>query len=238
VPITDCQTLVGTWPTSPADISASALAAALQSRGVSGAVAAHTTAIFYDQSAGNRLMQEVARTTPTLLPAAVINPRRYPACLEEVGRALSAGVVCYRFYPGLHHYPFAAECAALAEVLAALRGAKLLQIDFRDALWPILPAALGALLPAPTVITVSSDDLGPALAEAKSAPGLMLDTSRLTATGAIEAAVRTVGAERVLFGSGAPLSSLGSAVMSVQYAELSDSERAAVMEGNAARLLA
>ena len=50
--------------------------------------------------------------------------------------------------------------------------------------------------------------------------------------------MREIGAERVLFGSGAPLTALGSAIMSVQYAELSEADRAAILEGNVARILA
>jgi predicted TIM-barrel fold metal-dependent hydrolase len=64
-----------------------------------------------------------------------------------------------------------------------------------------------------------------------------VETSRLDAGGAIEAAVKYLGANRVIFGSGSPLRSIGSAVMSLQYAELSDADRAAIFEGNVQRLL-
>ena len=54
---------------------------------------------------------------------------------------------------------------------------------------------------------------------------------------AVEAAAQQLGAERVVFGSTAPLLSMGSAVMSVQYAELSEPDRTAIFEGNIQRLL-
>ena len=107
MPITDCCAVVGVWPRSPADLSVGALTAAMQARGVARAIAAHTAAIFYDASAGNRAMEAAARETPGLLPAAVINPARFPACVTEAQRARAAGVVCFRFYPGLHGYPLA-----------------------------------------------------------------------------------------------------------------------------------
>ncbi|HEU4754061.1 MAG TPA: hydrolase, partial [Armatimonadota bacterium] len=68
-------------------------------------------------------------------------------------------------------------------------------------------------------------------------PNVWVETSNLAAGGAIEAAVKGLGAERVVFGSGAPLRVLGSAVMSVQYAELSEADRGAVFEGNLQRIL-
>src|SRR3954447_6246822 len=231
MPIIDCQTLVGVWPASPVDLSPAALTSAMQARGVARAIACHTSAIFYDAPSGNRTLEAMAGLTPGLMPAAVLNPRRYPACLAEAKRALGAGVRCFRFFPGIHDYPFSGQLAALVETLDALRGAKLLQIDLQGAGATYLARDFGAHLPVPTVLTVESEDLGLALAAAKQIPALHIDTSRLTATGAIETAVRELGAERVLFGSGAPLMALGSPIMSVQYAEISQPDRAAILEG-------
>jgi predicted TIM-barrel fold metal-dependent hydrolase len=209
----------------------------MQARGVGRAVTAHSTAIFYSAAAGNQAVEELARQSNSITPAAVINPREYPACLREAERALAAGVTCFRFFPGLHQYPFTAQLAGLREALVALRSAKLLHVDFEHAAVPLLAPDLGDVLAVPTLVSVKSDGLGLALAAARSLPQLLLDTSGLGATGAIDLAVKSVGPERVLFGSGAPLTSLGSAIMSVQYAELNDAERAAILEGNAARVL-
>src|SRR5262245_36550056 len=122
MPIIDCMTQVGIWPTSPGELSPSALAGAMQSRGVARAVAAHTSAIFYDAAAGNRTIEEMTRQSSIVLPAAVLDPRRYPACVEEAKRARAVGVVCFRFFPGLHDYPFSEAVFALRETLAALNG--------------------------------------------------------------------------------------------------------------------
>ena len=238
MPIIDCQTIVGVWPSSPVDLSPGALTSAMQARGVARAIACHTSAIFYDAPSGNRAVEAMAGLTPGLVPAAVLNPRRYPACLAEAKRALAAGVRCFRFFPGIHDYPFSGQLAALTETLDALRGAKMLQIDLQGAGAAHLARDFGPQLTMPTLLTVECEDLALALAAAKQIAYLRIDTSRLTATGAIDTAVRTLGADRVLFGSGAPLTALGSAIMSVQYAELSEAERAAVLEGNAAKILA
>ena len=237
MPIIDCRAWVGSWPASPADLSPGTLVAAMQGRGVGRAIVSHTTAVFYDPPLGNQAMEAISRQAPALVPAAVINPRHFPGCITEAKRALQAGVTCFRFFPGLHGYTFDARLGALRACLDALQGAKYLHVDFEGGSWNLMSADLADALPAPTVLTVSNEDLGLALAACQQVPTLLLDTSRLTATGALDLAAQAVGAERVLFGSGAPLNSLGSAIMSVQYAELGEIVRGAVLEGNALRLL-
>lgn len=238
MPIIDCRACVGAWPASAADLSPETLTAAMQARGVGRAITSHTTAIFYDESAGNQAMEAMAKQSPALVPAAVINPRTYPACVTEAQRALKAGVTCFRFYPALHGYAFDGRLSALRACLHTLRGgARLIHVDFEGGPWALYSTDLANQLPAPTLVTASNDDLGFALAACAEIPNLLLDTSRLTATGALDLAANSVGAERLLFGSGAPLASLGSAIMSVQYAELGEIVRGAVLEGNAARVL-
>ena len=61
---------------------------------------------------------------------------------------------------------------------------------------------------------------------------------RLLAAGALDAAAEAAGADRLLFGSRSPLLSLGSALQSLEFTELSDTDRRAVLGGNLERLLA
>jgi predicted TIM-barrel fold metal-dependent hydrolase len=92
-------------------------------------------------------------------------------------------------------------------------------------------------LTTPTVFSVEGGQLGELLALGAQEEKVLVETSRLTALGAVAAAVRHLGVDRVLFGTGAPLRPVGAAVMSVQYAEISDADRTAIFEGNAQRLL-
>jgi predicted TIM-barrel fold metal-dependent hydrolase len=64
-----------------------------------------------------------------------------------------------------------------------------------------------------------------------------LTTRGTEAAGALEAAVAAVGAARLVFGSGSPHYSLGSALMSVQFAAISDADRTAILGDNIANLL-
>lgn len=237
MPIIDCYTLLGSWPLAEVDLSVEALASGMQARGVSRSLVTHTSAIFYDAALGNDEVLAACAQYEPLTPVAVINPLRYPDCLDEAARLLEKGVQVFRLCPREHGYPFSGSVGPLREALRLLEGARLLLVDLADLPAPVLTADIAELLPAPTAVTVTSGSLGTAIQAAKESQHLWIETSRLDAGGAVEAAVRHVGADRILFGSGAPLRALGSAVMSVQYAELSEGDRAAIFDGNVQRLL-
>jgi predicted TIM-barrel fold metal-dependent hydrolase len=67
-------------------------------------------------------------------------------------------------------------------------------------------------------------------------PQLHLETSRLAQFRGVETVVREVGAERVVFGSGAPTRPIQAALNAVLTAEISQNERDAILHANAARL--
>lgn len=237
MPIIDAYTLVGTWPQAEVDLSLEALAAGMQARGVGRSLVTHTAAIFYDMTWGNNQVVELCSRHEPLQPVAVINPLKYPACLDEIERRLQGGVKVFRLCPREHGYPFSGQVGPLREVLRHLEQARLLLVDLCGLPIPSLGAEMEELLPVPTAFTVESDALGLLFHAGKSGPNVWLETSRLRAGGAMEAAVRNLGAERIVFGSSAPLRSLGSAVTSLQFAELSDADRANILEGNIQRVL-
>ncbi len=238
MPIIDAHTLVGAWPQAEVDLSLEALAAGMQSRGIGRSLVTHASAMFYDMVQGNDELVRLCGQHEPLEPVAVLNPLQYPACLEEADRRRSAGVKVFRLCPREHGYPFAGTVGPLRELLRRLEGTRLLLVDLVGLPVPQLGAEMEELLPAPTAFTVESDALGLIFHAAKEGPNVWVETSRLQAGGAIEAAVRHLGAERVIFGSGAPLRSLGAAITTLQFAELPDADRAAIFEGNVQRVLA
>lgn len=237
MPIIDSYTLVGSWPHAEVDLSVEALAAGMQARGVSQSLVTYTGAIFYNASLGNTQVMHLASQHQPLTAVAVINPFDYPACLDEISRCLDRGVRVFRLCPREHGYPFSGSVGPLREVLRKLEHARLLLVDVVGLPTPVITADIEELLPAPTAFTVDGTELSTILCAAKNGTNVWVETSRLDAGGAIEAAVKYLGANRVIFGSGSPLRSIGSAVMSLQYAELSDADRAAIFEGNVQRLL-
>lgn len=237
MPIIDAYTLVGTWPQAEVDLSLEALAAGMQARGVGRSLVTHTGAIFYDTGWGNSQVVELCSRHDPLEPVAVVDPLKYPSCLDEIDRRLEAGVKVFRLCPREHGYPFSGNVGPLREVLRRLERARLLLVDLCGLPIPSLGAEMEELLPVPTAFTVESDALGLVFHAGKSGANVWLETSRLHAGGAIEAAVRSLGGERVVFGSSSPLRSLGSAITSLQFADLADADRANILEGNVQRVL-
>jgi predicted TIM-barrel fold metal-dependent hydrolase len=237
VPIIDCYTLLGAWPQAETDLSVENLAAGMQARGVGRCLVTHATAIFYDAGLGNEQAVRLCAEHDPLTPVAVVNPLDYPTCVEEIDRRFDGGSRIFRLCPVEHGYPFSAQVGPLCAVLEKLAGAKLLLVDLRDAPAPVIGSDLIDRLPVPTAFSVDSTRLGTLLHAGKQSPKVWVDTSGLESGGAVECAVTHLGVQRVVFGSRAPLFSLGSAVMSVQYAELAEADRQAIFEGNLQQLL-
>lgn len=237
MPIIDSYTLVGSWPQAEVDLSVEALAAGMTARGVAQSLVTYTGAIFYNASLGNTQVMHLASQHQPLTAVAVINPFDYPACLDEINRCLDRGVRVFRLCPREHGYPFSGSVGPLREVLRRLEHARLLLVDVVGLATPVITADVEELLPCATAFTVDGTELSTILYAAKHGRHVWVETSRLDAGGAIEAAVKHAGSDRVIFGSGSPLRSLGSAVMSLQYAELSEADRLAIFEGNVQRLL-
>ncbi len=235
--IADAYTLLGAWPETEIELSAHTLLRAMKGRGVSRALVSHASAIFYDSAIGNRENDAICGQHAELHPVSVLNPLRYPTCIAEAEQALAQGQRAFRLCPGEHEYPFSESVGPLRELLRSLTGASALFVDVTRLAAPVISAGVLELLPAPVVFTVDAGGLGTVLHAGTVSAHVRVETSRLTAGGAVEAAAAGVGIDRLIFGSGAPLRTLGSAVMSVQYAEFSEADRAAIFESNLAGLL-
>ena len=92
--------------------------------------------------------------------------------------------------------------------------------------------------PAPLVLAaVDESMIAEAIALMRSHARIFVETSRLISVGAIRQIVDSVGADRVLYGSGAPLQPMASVLGVLKHAGLSDEQRALVLGGNAKNLL-
>jgi predicted TIM-barrel fold metal-dependent hydrolase len=236
MPVIDAHTVFGFWPVEKVDLSVDTLTAAMRARGVTQSLAYSAKALFYDAGEGNDDTLTVCSQRPELLPVAVLDPRAYPACLEEAHQRLSQGVRVFRFFPDRHGYPI--DFAPAAELLEELAGQVVIVATTRMG----TPTALARLLGdtgCRAILELEQPHLlGEALAALRRCPCLELTTRGTEAAGALEAAVAAAGAARLIFASGSPLCSLGGAMMGVQFASVSETDRAAILGENVARLMA
>ena len=241
--ITDFFTLFGPHPSRGAmtPSGTGALLAAMEHHAVSSAVTLSTRAVYFDAAEGNReTKQEVASGGGKLVPAAVLDPRRPSP--ERTG----GGARVLVLLPGMQRYPLPyTPLTELLRTLAQLGGAAAAAIPIwweasraGDAT-AILATLKETNYPAPILLGgVSGENLMEALAAARVLPDrIHLATNGLRGIGEVSQAVATIGAQRVVFASGAPNRSLGAAIATIHQAALSPEEMALVLGGNARRLL-
>ncbi len=236
--VLDMFTLFGPVPPRPGEHGVEPLLAVLQKHGVAGAVTLSTRGLYYSASAGNReTIHLCTQAGGALLPACVLDPRQ-PQVLQTI---MGAKMLC--LLPATQKWPML--YAPLTDMLRAVAQSP----DAANLpLWievsrPGDGTALAAELretgySGPVIMgSVIGENLIEAIAVARADNRVFIATDGLRGIGEIAAAVGAIGASRVVFASGAPVQALGAALAMVAAAEISDSDREAILNGNARRLL-
>jgi predicted TIM-barrel fold metal-dependent hydrolase len=174
---------------------------------------------------------------PWLRPTGVINPRDTFAWRRDVERCLAAGGRLFRIYPDEAHWT--ADSALIRAVVARQRGTGAILLV--DATTPGLPSRIAATTADAGVPVIFTEaryyPLTELLPLAERYPHVFIETSRLTSPDGIELCVETIGASRLVFGSGTPRYPAGVAWQVLHDAAISDEDRAAIAWRNAAKLL-
>lgn len=237
-PIYDLFALFGPVPPHGAEPGTGAIRAEHTRHGVAGAVALSTRGIYHSAAAGNRETLALCEESGgTLLPAAVLDPRILSP------ETLLPGARLIALFPATQDWPV--TLATLTAALKALAGRGVRVPLLVEASRPGDATALQAMLlragyVGPAILAgVDCDTLAEALTLAYDDPQFFVCTDRLRGIGEVALAVARVGADRVLFGSGAiARNSLGAALATIRAAELSPAERNSVLAENTRRLLA
>lgn len=193
----------------------------------------------YAPKYGNeRLMEELAKSERfygcyTILPG---DCGDFYEPEEMLADLRAKGMVAAKMFPKSHYYlPDEITMGRYYRALEASRIPLLvdnLEIDWRD---------LAELLknhPALDVViqNMSWSEEHKLLPYMKAFKNLHIELSCMQANYAVETLVETVGARRVLFGSGLPKMSVGAARAFIDYAQISDADKQLIAGGNLARL--
>ncbi len=192
----------------------------------------HRIALVGDSHLGNLAVLDVCADDPGLLPLAVLSADR----TDGPDRAAELANRVVGFWLEGHSAP-GGGLAAEAIVRSAARTGKPLLVPVAG--WgsaSVIGAATEGLGVPVILIGSHYNTSVEDLAAGQRYEHLHFDTSSMAHLHAIETAVATVGAERVLFGSGSPLRALQSSVNAILSAAIPDASKRLILAGNAARL--
>ena len=219
-----------------AGASLESLVAEREAHGIRLTLASSLLAISADGSTGNRLAIEAAADPANGLAAiAVIGARRTGDAARRVDEAQLAGAVGFR----LDGWDAAGPPSeAISEVLRAMAraGRPLLVPIERSGAASVIGAATARLGIPVVLLGAHYSHIVDDLAAASRYPHLYLETSAMAHFRAIETAVRTIGHERVVFGTGSPASAAASPIGAILASAIPPEAKQAILGGNAVRL--
>lgn len=235
--IIDANTTIGAHPNHRLNMSIERLISEMDTYKISASLAQSTLGIYDSYERGNTAIIEAARSNNRLVPIASINPLRYFGSIDDMRKICALGFRIFRFYPA--EQGWAIESAAFANVLKQLGEMKLpFIIDASESGAPTAVTRVSSGYPAPVIIgSISLDTISESLALMADNPNIMIETHDLYIPGALETIVQKVGADRTVFGSGAPLRSTAAMLSYIVNSDLSDEDKQKTLAGNIRRVL-
>jgi predicted TIM-barrel fold metal-dependent hydrolase len=229
----DADTLFGPWSRRPADASLERLLALMKKHGVDRACVCSTLGVNYSSVQGNAETAAVARVHPNLVPVATVDPRLFVGTEQEIRRCVADGFKIVRLFP--EYQGWSPDSPSSRRLLRLIEdtGAILM-------LGGALPAILNAVRSVrnPVILTgVHFYQMADLMAVVDEMPHVHLTTRFLMGPGALDMAVRVLGSQRLLFGSHAALSYMAPSLRVIQVAELTPTQRAAILGDNLRQLL-
>lgn len=205
--------------------------------GIDRALTLSASGVYHNFEKGNAETLAACSEHSQLIPAATVDPRSVGASETKIPQLADEGFAAVRFFPaeqGWH--PDLLSFAGMAE---AAGDAKLPIIVSAAAVGDVTRlAGLVGSVSVPVILScASARPLAEALAAAQHFANLYLETSGLLGLGGVSLVAERMGAERLLFGSNAPLFCPLCEIENVASSGLSDADRARVLRGNASAIL-
>jgi predicted TIM-barrel fold metal-dependent hydrolase len=219
----DANTWFGAWPHRDLNVPPGKLVKILRAAGTSRALTLSLAGPKLSADEGNEETLRACTEHSELIPVAVIDPRKF----TMTGAAMAArdrGFAAVRLANGMLGFPL--DISPVEEIVSDC-AANHLPVFVDVAGWGDATACerlandAGARI---VMIGVRYATLSEAVVSMKRAPGLYLEISKLNTPDAIRAAADEVGAERMLFGSGAPFNYARCARDVAEHNNLNDDE--------------
>ncbi len=239
--VIDAFCIVGFWPRRNVDISVTKLLEWMDKYSIDRACINHTRGILYEHDEGNRITAEIVSKETRLIGCAVINPLKTynPRPSLEIGKKLGLKIIS--LFPDLTYAPFSPR---QNHVKPIIEGAA-------DLNFPIIIPGEGRLytitdigqlaLEYPDVPFLLRDigyvQISEFIATAKIVENLYLIINRINTPDCIELMVSELGAERLIYGSNAPLEYPKPILEMIEKSEISQKEKLLIKGENIKRIL-
>ncbi len=237
IQIIDVNTMIGMYPTHRFDMTVERLTRDMDAYKIAAAVAVSTIGIFHDHTLGNAATAEAAKGNNRIVPAATVNPTRFFGGIEDLTALRQQGFRIARIFPV--EQGWRTDSPLFDQLLTGLSAAKMpVMVDIRNPGDAADIARRAASYPAPVILGgVALENLGEVVAAVSCTPNLMIETHALWAPGVLNVLCVRVGADRVIFGSGAPRSSAAAALQYVFSSTISDDDKQKILGANIKSIL-
>jgi uncharacterized protein len=238
VPIFDVHSYLGGSLFPGVNHNAAAISSTMQARGVDYAVVLSTHARHVDPLAGNRILKSVVEQSPNLYGCLVTHVNRVEpsiaAMRELMGGRKMLGMAIVAEQPNEPVHRLVAD-----EIINAYRRYSkplFLFVHNEAMVEAALELAQRFNMLKVVMLGMGGHDWRSAIAAAHSMTNILLDTSGALDRAKIPAAVESIGAHRILFGSGSPHTDAAAALGLLQDIELSQEAKNRILYGNAQRI--
>lgn len=255
--ILDINTAIGHWPFRQIpNQTPAALRRLLESKGISGAAVANSHGIFYKNThnANYELFEAIAGHNDFFTGVATLNPT-YPAWERDLEQCVNEFKFrALRLFPLYHKYSMkSTEASSIITLAGKLKIPVIVPVcvvNFRQMHWMDIPRQLDfdelkeTILKHPGTNFIVTESTIPTnlLADNSGSPlypNLYLEMSRYRSAlgGVLTNLIKTIGADHVIFGSGAPFKEITPALLKLENTEVTAAEKSMVSSGNFKRLL-
>jgi len=235
--VIDCNTHFGFLPYRDTDVSLEKLISSMDAYGIAGAFSYSLKGVAYDFEDGNDETLAVTGANPRILPVATVDPRRHIGVIEEIEKRRNQGFLALRLFPELQGWRFnSVMTKPILRELERLHMPLMIACGGNGPVNDILSMIEGYSFPV-VLHGVGYGNLGEILAALKENPNLYADTQMNDTPDSLRVSVDAVGAERFVFGSGSPSTSMRSSLNGVMEAEITDEQKALILSGNISRIL-
>ncbi|MEM2961177.1 MAG: amidohydrolase family protein, partial [Candidatus Bathyarchaeia archaeon] len=218
------------------DISLARLKLEMSKFGIDRALTISVKGIFYDHILGNDETKEVCSRDPKFIPTLTIDPRRSVDYDKEIEKRKLEGFKILRLFPEYQGFTIR-SCHVRRIAAKAMENDLPLMISAKDGITSVLDL-LREFRKLRTILTgVSYFGLAELLVAMEECDNLFVETRLLDSVDGINIIVEKFCAERLVFGSGAPLGYIGSSLNLIKYAQISEAEKETILAGSIRKLM-